>query len=251
MNVNLSEREQSILRIVSEDGGSSVSKISEELNVSTVTIRSDLTRLADRGYIVRTRGGALPAFHPKIIESQKSHVAEKVRIAKAAAELIEDGDRVMISAGTTTALIPKYLIGKRDVHIVTNSTLVFPYARINPSLSITLIGGEFRPSMEAMVGPIALSDLERFHVYRAFIGSDGFSVEAGFTANLPELAEVVIKMIEQSDKSVVVADSSKYGKPGFARIGPLSTMEEIITDSTLDMEARKLLKDSGLAVLAV
>ncbi len=247
MTSSLSAREREILRILSDDGGASVSSISESLKVSVVTIRSDLSRLADRGFIVRTRGGAFPAFHPEILECQKSKMQEKTRIAKVAAALVEDGDCVMLSAGTTTALIPKFLLGKRDVRIVTNSTLVFSYARVNPSLSVTFVGGEFRPSAEAMVGPIALRELEQFRVKTAFVGTDGFAPETGFTANLVELAEVVKMMAAQAERCIAVADSSKYGNAGFARIGPLDSMNGLITDEALPMSARELLAENGFS----
>ena len=131
----------------------------------------------------------------------------------------------MIEAGTTTALIAKYLLGKRDVHVVTNSTLVIPYARFNPSLHLTVVGGEFRPSTESLVGPVALRDLEEFHVRIAFIGTDGFSLESGLTTHLVEGAEIVRKMQAQAKRTVLVADSSKWGKVGFARVLPLGEVD--------------------------
>ena len=136
MIARLSGRRKEILRILSEDAGATISEISDRLNVSAVTIRSDLDGLSEGGYLIRTRGGAIPAFHQSILDRQKSMAEEKARIAKAAAEMVADGDKVMIVAGTTTALIPRFLLGRRDVHIVTNSTLLLPYVRINPSLAI-------------------------------------------------------------------------------------------------------------------
>ncbi len=251
MTAALSEREREILRILAEDSGVSVSMISEQLKVSAVTIRSDLNRLAERGLVVRTRGGAFPAFHPSILERQKRNMQAKTAIAKTAADLIEDGDHVMISAGTTTALIPKFLLGKQEIHIVTNSTLIVPYARINPALHVTFVGGEFRASAEAMVGAIALREVERFHVKTAFIGTDGFSLETGVTANLVELAEVVKTMTAHAEQRVVVADSDKYGNAGFARIGPLTDMSAIVTDDNLDKKIVSELEENGLSITTV
>ncbi|MCP4453023.1 MAG: DeoR/GlpR transcriptional regulator, partial [Planctomycetes bacterium] len=187
----VSGRKKEVLRILTENTGATVSDLSEQLDVSVVTIRNDLEYLADSGYIVRTRGGGVPAFHPSILERQKAMLAHKAEIARAAADMVTDGDRVMIVAGTTTALIPRFLLGKRDVHIVTNSTLLLPYVRINPSLHVTLVGGHFLASAEAMVGPIAIRQIEAFHVRLAFLGTDGFSLEKGFTAHQMEVAEVV------------------------------------------------------------
>jgi DeoR family galactitol utilization operon repressor len=246
--LQLSSREREIIRILSEDGTAAVSRISEELGVSAVTVRSDLKGLAEKGLIVRTRGGAFPAFHPAILERQKVMVDEKNRIAKAAAERVEDGDKIVIVAGTTTPLIVKHLLGKRDVHVVTNSTLVFPYARINPALRVTVVGGEFRASAEAIFGPEAVRGMERFHVRRAFLGTDGFSIEKGITADHVEAAEFVKVAAGQSDQSVLLADSSKYGRAGFAEIMELKGIDGIITDTGLPDAARSKLEEHGLPV---
>jgi len=251
MIARLSGRRKEILRILSEDAGATVSQISDRLNVSTVTIRSDLEGLSENGYIIRTRGGAIPAFHPSILDRQKTMSEGKTRIAKAAAEMVGDGDKVMIVAGTTTALIPRFLLGRRDVHIVTNSTLLLPYARINPSLHVTLVGGQFLSSGEATVGPMALRQLEQFHVRMAFLGTDGFSLESGFTAHQVDIAEMVKHMARQAEQSVLCADSSKYGKAGFAHILPLKEVSSIITDDQLGEQSKAELEAEGISVSCV
>ncbi len=248
---NLTEREKELLRILSEEGDRSLADISNELSVSTVTLRNDLNRLAERGFIIRTRGGGSPAFHPSILTRQGLRKEEKTRIAKAAAEMIDDGDRIMISTGTTTAQIARYLLGKRDVHIVTNSTLILPFARMNPALRVTLVGGEFRPSAEALLGPMGLKALKGFHVTKAFFGADGFSLDAGLTADYLEMAEVVRQMVDQAEKKIVVTDSSKYGKRGFAYMVPLEQMDLLITDDGLPVAVRKALEEGGIEVKLV
>jgi DeoR family galactitol utilization operon repressor len=244
----VSSAEKEILRILSEGGISPVTEISAALDVSSVTVRSDLKSLATKGLIVRTRGGAFPAFHPAILERQKHMVDEKTRIAKAAAARVEDGDNLVIVAGTTTPLIVKFLLGKRDVHVVTNSTLIYPYARINPAIRLTVVGGEFRPSAEAILGPDALRGLERFHVQKAFLGADGFSIGKGITADYVEAAEIVKVAAGQSEQSLLLADSSKYGRAGFAHIMGIEGIDEIITDTGLPAEAKAELEENGLAV---
>jgi DeoR family galactitol utilization operon repressor len=251
MNVSLSEREKKILDILMEGNNPSVNEISDLLEVSKVTIRSDFTSLEEKGLIVRTRGGAFPAFHPEILESQKHAVEEKNRIAKAAAEMIKDGDTIMINDGTTTALIPKYLLGKRDIHIVTNSTLVFTYARINPALHLTLVGGSFQPSSEAIVGPVSLVDLENFHVKYAFVGTSGFSLETGMTTDLVDGAEVIKKMNQQARKTILLADSTKYGKNGFVKILSLDHLDSIICDTGLPDETAEKIRESGTDIRLV
>ena len=251
MNASLTEREKRILDILMNGNNPQVNEISDMLGVSKVTIRSDFSSLEEKGLIVRTRGGAFPAFHPDILEGQKHAIEEKHRIAKAAAHMINSGDTVMLNDGTTTSLIPKYLLGKRDIHIVTNSTLIFTYARINPSLHLTLVGGSFQPSSEALVGPVSLVDLGNFHVKYAFVGTSGFSLETGMTTHLVDGAEVIKKMNMQAEKTILTADSTKYGKNGFVKILSLNHLDSIICDDGLDKTVVQRIKESGTEIKLV
>ncbi len=245
---NLSERRREILSMLADDIGISVSEMSHRLDVSEVTIRNDLKGLEERGYVMRTGGGVLPTLHQNVFERLKTRTEYKNRIAKAAATLVEDGDTIMIEAGTTTALVAKYLLGKRDVHIVTNSTLLIPYARINPSIHLTVTGGEFRPLTESFVGSIALTELEQFHVRLAFVGTDGFSIEKGLTTHLIEGAEIVRKMADQAHETILVADSSKYGKVGFVRVLPITGVMKIISDTELDDSHKESIEEEEVTV---
>ena len=187
-------------------------------------------------------------MHRDIMERQRVYPERKNAIARAAADLVQDGDVIMIEAGTTTALIARHLLGKRDIHIVTNSTLVFSYGRMNPNLQITMTGGEFRRPTESMVGPIALETIGRINVRLAFVGTDGFTLNRGMTTHLMEGAEIVKAMKAHAQTTVLVADSSKYGKVGFASVLPLSAMDLIITDEDLRDSAEAELREAGINI---
>jgi DeoR family galactitol utilization operon repressor len=248
VNAQTSEREKEIVKLLAGDPGISVTRLAELLSVSVVTIRSDLSDLEQKGILVRTRGGAAPAYHPHVLERQSLNVEAKSRIAQAAAALVNDGDTIMIEAGTTTALVARHLLGKRFVNIVTNSTLILPFARTNPGIHLTVVGGEFRPASESMVGPVALAELERFHVRLAFVGTDGFSLEGGLTTHLVEGGEIVRRMAERSETVVLVADSSKYGKVGFVRVLPVQGVHRLVTDTGLEARAEQELASVGVEV---
>jgi len=244
----LTDRENQILELIREGRTHSVSAMSKHCCVSEVTIRSDLGSLAEKGFVLRTHGGAVPAFHPNILERQRKDVGKKERIARAAADMVSDGDHIILSGGTTTALVTKHLLGKRDLHIVTNSTLLLPYVRMNPALSTIFLGGEFIASAEAMVGAVTLRELEQFHVTHAFLGTDGFSLDGGVTAHLGEVAEVVRKMAKQADEAVFLADARKFGTIGFARILPIDEIDQVVTDSSISKEACTQLEKRGVSV---
>lgn len=245
------ERQQEILNILAQEPETSVAQIAQSLEVSEVTIRSDLSSLEESGYVVRTHGGASPSFHRDILDRQRHRTKEKQRIAQAAASRVQDGDTVMIEAGTTTALVARFLLGRRDVHIVTNSTLVLPFARVNPGIRVTVTGGEFRPITESFVGPIATRQLEEFHVRFAFVGTDGFGLEHGLTTHLVEGAEIVRTMARCADSTILVADSSKLGKAGFVRVLPLSRIDELVVDDGLSPEEVEAIAEQGVKVEGV
>lgn len=247
----LSAREKQIIQYLTEEPSVTGQDLGRRLGVSVVTIRTDLKNLAARGFITRTHGGALPAFHKSILDRQAVRTDDKNRIAKAAADLVQDGDTVMIVAGTTTALIPKFLLGKGHIHIVTDSTLLFPYVRSNPALSLTVVGGEFRSSTESFGGPMAIEAIARFNVKLAFLGTDGFSLERGLSTHLVEGAEMVKAMAAHADRSVLLADSSKYGRSGFVSIMPLTAVDTLISDTELDKDTAETLREQGLEVLLV
>lgn len=248
---DLNERETQILDLFMEDSSLTASRLSEMLSVSSVTIRSDLSSLEEKGFLVRTHGGALPAFHPEVLERMRTKTDIKRKLAKAAAAQVKDGATIMIEAGSTTALIARYLMGKRGLHIVTDSTLLLPYVRVNPSIQLTLVGGTFNSETESMVGSIAIKQLRNFHVDLAFIGADGFSFEKGLTSNLTESAEVIRCMHENSDKIILVADSTKEGRTGFARALPLNKIDLIITDDGISSDSCKRMSEEGISLQVV
>jgi DeoR family galactitol utilization operon repressor len=248
LSVELNERERIILDRLSAEGSISVGALAHDLGLSEVTIRGNLRELQEKGWINRKWGGAAAAMHRNILERQRVFTEQKNAIARAAAKLVQDGDVIMIEAGTTTALIARYLAEKQDVHIVTNSTLVFSYARMYPHLQITMTGGEFRRPTESLVGPIALENIGRLNVKLAFVGTDGFTLERGMTTHLMEGAEIVRTMKAHAETTVLVADSSKYGKIGFASVLPLSAVDLILTDNNLEEEAQAELLEAGIKI---
>jgi DeoR family galactitol utilization operon repressor len=228
-----------------------VTRLAERLGVSVVTVRTDLSHLEEQGWLERTHGGATPSFHASIMERLRDRNAEKTRIARAAAALVRDGDHIMLEAGTTTALVVRQLLGKRDVHIVTNSALVLSWARSNPALSVTITGGEYRRLTESLVGPLALEAISRHNVRLAFVGTDGFSLERGMTARLAEGAEIVKAMVARAETSVLLADSSKYGKAGFVSVLPLAGVNRVVMDDALAPEAAAELRAASIDLTLV
>jgi len=236
-------REEAILTRLTDDGTLTVASMAEKLGVSEVTIRGDLRALEQRGMLVRTRGGARPSSFKTILQCEKVNVEAKQRIAAFAASMITDGDTVMMEAGTTVASITGHLAQRRDVQIVTNSTLVFNVARTNPALNIILAGGVFRRESESLVGPDAERTVSDFNTRLAFLGTDGFSPERGLTTRFVDGAQVAALMSRRAEETWLVADSSKFGQAGFVSFLPLDKVTGIITDSGLVAGAAEALQE--------
>lgn len=245
----LNARQQTIVSRLAEKDTVSVSELSNELSVSEVTIRADLTFLEQQGLLIKVHGGAVKTVHPYILARKKLAVAEKERIAAMAASLVADEDTIMIEAGTTAAMIPRYLAGRRNVRLVTNSILAFESARGCPSLEVIMAGGKYNPETDSFIGDVASTAIDAFNARFAFVGTDGFSIEHGITAHTIEAAQIVRKMRSASATLVVVSDSSKFGMTGAVNVLPLDQIDTIITDSDLLDQAAKELRAEGICVV--
>lgn len=245
----LNKRQRSIVSLLMENDEMSVSDLSGTLSVTSATIRSDLEKLAARGMLVKVRGGAIKSIRPDILARQKINVEQKKRIAKSAASFVNDGDTIMIEAGTTAALIPRFLSGKRGVRLVTNSVMAFNAARGCRGVELIMAGGQYSEETDSFVGFMAAEMVKKFNAQYAFVGTDGFSVRAGITAHTVGAAQIARVMREKSEKLAVVSDSSKYNEVGAVNILSLSSIDMLITDTALPSAAEAELSNSGCEVV--
>jgi DeoR/GlpR family transcriptional regulator of sugar metabolism len=242
------QRQALILERVREDGGVRVADLVRELGVSDMTIRRDLEILNDRGLLEKVHGGATALSEgslaePTFITKSGRQQAEKDAIAAAAAELVEPGMAIAISAGTTTHALARRLVDTPRITVVTNSIPVADvlYHGGRPDQAIILTGGVRTPS-EALVGPFAVAALRTVHVDLVFVGVHGMDPHSGFTCpNLLE-ADTDRALIDSGRRLVVVADHTKWGVIGISSIAGLDQTDVLITDRGLDEESRRMLQ---------
>jgi DeoR family galactitol utilization operon repressor len=247
----ITERQEKILDILTDRPGISVLEMSKILGVTDATVRNDLNFMSNRGLIIRTHGKAMLALHPNIVKRQQTNLRQKTKIARKAAEMMQSGDTVFIDSGTTTAMIPRFLLGKRDIYIITNSLLPIQSIRRNPSVRFTMVGGDFRLLDECFIGPLALDAIKRFNAKYAFIGTIGFSAKYGVTASSLDIAEVIRQMARCSDNVILCADSSKCNKKGNANTISLSEVDYLITDSEIDKNFENEVMEQGVKIITV
>jgi DeoR/GlpR family transcriptional regulator of sugar metabolism len=250
------QRQERILDQLRRHGGVRVSELVRLLDVSDMTVRRDIETLARRGLLERVHGGATALGGRSSEEpgfAAKSELAreQKLAIARAAAELVGDGESVAISAGTTTLAVARELLRRTDLTVVTNSPPVadLMHDPARPDRTVILVGGVRTPS-NALVGPVAVAALRTLHVDTLLLGVHGVTEHAGLTTpNLLE-GETSRALVASARRVVVTADHSKWGVVGLATIAELDRVDVLVTDAGLSAEARQAL-DSAVGQLVV
>lgn len=249
------ERRRKILEIINEEGRGLVKDLAKRLATSQVTIRKDLESLHSEGLLQRSHGGALPVragtlLDPSLREKEKQHRKEKQRIGEAAAALVKEGDCVILDSGTTTTAVARALRNRGRLTVITNAVNIAAELA-GTSVEVILTGGILRENSFSLVGPLAEETLGRLSADIFFLAVDGIDVNYGpTTPNLLE-AKVNREMIKISRRTVLVADSSKFGRRSLSQIAPLSAIHEVITDSKIPKADLNELSDAGIKVTAV
>lgn len=227
------ERLQKINQYIQNNARASVHRLCELLDVSESTIRRDLTELERRQLLKRTHGGAIRmesvGFEPSYLEKADQQREEKQKIAEKAAELIQDGDSLLVDAGTTTLYLAPHLARFHRLTVVTNSIHLIQQLSTTPDITLLSTGGVLRPNTMALVGPVAEDVLGQVRVDKAFIAVNGIDKEMGLTTpNITE-ASVKKKMMQVADQIYVLADHSKIGRVSFAKFGGLDEIDGCVT----------------------
>jgi DeoR family fructose operon transcriptional repressor len=247
------ERQREILRRAREAGRVDVVRLAEDLAVTSETIRRDLTVLERAGVLRRVHGGAIPVerlgFEPALATRDAVMTAEKERIAKAALAELPDEGAVIIDAGSTTERLGDALPLDRELTVVVNAPPLATSLATRPNLTVLMLGGRVRGRTLATVDDWNLQQLSQLHVDVAFMGTNGLSMECGFTTPDPAEASVKRSMIASSRRAVVLADHTKIGNDYLARFAAIDDVDTLITDDGLDLGLVEDFEQAGLRVV--
>ena len=251
----LEERRQEILRQVNQLGRASVTELSQQLGVSEVTIRADLQALAERGLIIRTHGGAIPAsgspYELALTRRRQQQVLEKSRIGQAGAAMVVDGDAIFVDSSSTALTIVPYLNNHRQLTIITNCLAVAQAVQDTPSLTVVMPGGTLQNDTASLIGIDGLDILQKFNIQKGFFGAHGLSLPEGLTDVSAEEAEVKRQMVAMCRQNIVVLDATKWGRVGLASFAQLEDIDTIITDTYAPAELLAQVQTLGIKVLVV
>lgn len=243
-------RTNRILEILTERERVEVSALAEELGVSQVTMRKDLTELERRGLIRREHGFAVLRSADNVEGRLAYHYEEKRRIARRAAELVRDGDTVMVESGSCCALLVAELASAgREVTVVTNSAFIAGYVRDAASVQVVLLGGIYQRDSQVMVGPMVAQCAGSFYLDLLFAGTDGFSARTGFTNSDQMRAQAVRDMAAHAERVVILTESEKFSRHGTVPLALGGKDVTVITDSQVSDETRAELAGAGVELV--
>jgi DeoR/GlpR family transcriptional regulator of sugar metabolism len=240
-------RRDEILSAARRQGAVDVHQLADQLSVSTATIRRDLAWLAERGKLTRVHGGATVADEPPFAQVEVRHREAKDSIGRRAAELVNDGETVLLDIGTTTLQVARHLHG-RPITVLTSSLAVCDELIADTAVQLILLGGLVRRNYRSLVGLLTEEALNNFRADRLFLGASGVTV-AGSVMDTT-IVEIPIKraMLRVSSHPTLVIDSSKLPGSGVARICGVDSLETLITDAGIDHAAVEALSRHDVKV---
>jgi DeoR family transcriptional regulator of aga operon len=257
MTVDADGRRAYIVEQVQQGKLVKVGDLSDYFGVSTVSIRRDLDRLEEHGYLKRIHGGAVPNPDAGLGESyaakMRRNLDEKQRIGHAAARMIGQGDSLILDSGTTTLQVARHIDGdlltSGLLTVITHSLAIVRELGSWRGVQLIILGGVYRPDYELTVGPQTVADLKGLHADKLIIGTDGLTLAGGATANNMLEAEVYRAMSEAADQVIVVADSSKIGVTGVTTIIPVDRIGTLVTDTDASPAIVNNLRERGTKVV--
>ena len=253
------DRAKQILQLLLQKGSGSIEDLSVAVGASPASVRRDLIQLEERGLVNRTHGGAEVAgklnYEPFRFDAafplrEERFADEKRRIALAAAEMVESGDTLALSPGTTTTQLARSLRHREGIHIVTRAVNIGMELSSLPNLTVTLTGGAVRwPGSFSMVGATAFDSVQRLYFDKLFLGVCGVHPEHGSTVIESDEALILSEMVRHSKQVIVLADSSKLGMVSAMRVCVTEDIDTIVTDTGTNPAVVQALRDRKIRVI--
>jgi DeoR family transcriptional regulator of aga operon len=247
---NTSQRRETILQMLSRQGAVQVTELVDQLGVSAVTIRHDLSALGSQGLVTRSHGGAVLTRVPPPEQTMRQKDAlyheQKERIGAFAASLVEAGDNIVIDSGTTTIFLARNLREASGVTVATNGLNIAWELADAPGVDLILTGGLLRKQSLSFQGSQAEACLQVYNFDKLFLGVDGLDLQFGVTTHHEAEASLNRMMVERAKRIIVLTDSSKFGRVSLHRIAQLDRIHTIITDAGISPEYREGLLKLGI-----
>lgn len=247
------ERRNEILAKLQEENKVLVSDLSQYYDVTEETIRRDLEKLEQEGYAKKTYGGAILSDSlsldlPYNVRKQ-TNVQGKQVIARLVSELIEDGERLMLDSSSTALYIAKNIKNRKNMTIITNSIEILLELADRPEWKVLSTGGAMREGALSLVGQQAVRMIDNFYVDKAIISCKGIDKKYGITdSNEPDV-QIKQHILRASRQKILAADSKKFDKISFTKMGDLSEVDMVVTDQKPDESWQETFDSLKLQIL--
>lgn len=249
---SITERHEFILKKLQEAGKVNILQLSEEMQVSGVTIRKDLKLLEEKNLLFRTRGGGSIhnpyAIERPLDEKELINAEEKKRIARTAISLIKQNDAIIIGSGTTVFEVARALHPANHLVVITPALKVALELCNRPNVEVLQLGGLIHQSSSAAAGAFAELILDQLSCGILFLGVDGIDLDYGFTITNITEASLNQKMIQMAQTVVILADSTKFDRRGLGKICNIDQAHYIVTDKA-SPSTIALLEEKGVRVI--
>ena len=255
--IGTSERREQIIQRLRQQGSVQVNDLSLFFGVSTVTIRNDLAFLEKQGIAVRAYGGALICesnalvVEPSVEDMSSVNTAVKRSIARAAAELIKPGHRVILDSGTTTYEIARLMRQQTNVIAMTNGMNVANALLEAEGVELLMTGGHLRRQSQSFYGDQAEQSLQNYHFDMLFLGVDAIDLERGVSTHNEDEARLNRRMCEVAERIIVVTDSTKFNRSSLHKIIDTQRIDMIIVDEGIPEDSLEGLRKHGIEVVLV
>ena len=229
------ERKNMILRMLQEEKKVIVADLSKKFEVTEETIRRDLEKLEAQGLAQKTYGGAILNENPNADLSytirQKANVDKKRAIARKVAELIENGDHIMLDASSTAVFIAKELKSKKNLTIITTSIEILLELVDVSGWRVMGTGGTMKEGNLSFIGPHSEQMLENYHVDKAIVSCKGIDMKRGFTDSNEADAHIKKVILDSANTRILVADSTKFERVSFSKSCDIEDIDIFVTDT--------------------
>jgi len=252
-------RKEKLMEFLSAQGRADVRSVTRHFSISEATARRMFTALESEGKIIRTHGGIVmaPCKDQEYLYDDLfvTHIREKKAIGEYAASLVEDNDVVFLEAGTTVqqvaiALAERIKSGNvKNVRIFTNSLVNID--QLATAAKVIATGGEYRPNRKDFNGLIGERAIRNLRFSKCFVGSDAINLTDGVMATDIDTVRFDELLISRSDRSIIVADSSKFMKRSLLSYAPTDQVSVLITDNKLKADIFHLFTEAGITVIKV
>jgi DeoR family fructose operon transcriptional repressor len=250
----IAERQSRLRELIARRGMSDLDSLSAELQVSQSTVRRDIEMLEHGGLVERTHGGVIwigekrDGARPYAFDQRMNYRLDlKQQIARAAKPLVRPEQTILIDGGTTTFYLARELLGQ-SMQLVTNSLPIANLFLNDENVELVLTGGQVYPRYGVLLGPMAESALAGIHAQTLFLSAAGIHEGMLYNQN-SMLVQAEKRMMQQVQKVVLLADSSKFGQQALSALCRLDEIDTIVTDSALTPEQRQAVTDAGVELI--